>query len=94
MAARRGETIRTITEEVEGKKFELDPVAMTKKYVTGIQRIGGAEKYYECGEEARATGRGIRVALCLRAQKEKLTEIDWGKAWSFAMFGEEIEVKV
>jgi len=57
-----------------------------KKYREGIERIGGAEKYYECGRKAE-TGPAIEVAKCLAAAKRAKTTEDFVKAWVSRMYG-------
>ena len=57
-----------------------------EKYRSGIERIGGASKYYECGSKAD-TGPAIEVAKCLQAAKKKKTTEDFVSAWSKAMYG-------
>jgi len=56
------------------------------KYRKGIERIGGAAKYYECGKEAE-TKPAIEVAKCLQAAKTKKTTDDFVAAWSLRMYG-------
>jgi len=82
----------TVKVTIEDKEFEFNEVELTKKYVSGIKRLGGAKRYYFCGEQAAAKGKAIYVAACLKAAKKKLTERDWGKAWSRAVFGVEVDV--
>ena len=56
------------------------------KYLEGVRAIGGASKYYECGELAKR-GPAIKVAECLMAAKKKITEDKWAEKWAKAMFG-------
>ena len=56
------------------------------KYKGGIERIGGAAKYYECGKKAE-TGPAIEVAKCLQAAKRAKTTEDFVNAWAARMFG-------
>jgi len=56
------------------------------KYRAGIERIGGAAKYYECGKKAE-TGPAIEVAKCLQAAKRAKTTEDFVNAWAARMFG-------
>lgn len=57
-----------------------------EKYRIGITRIGGAAKYYECGEKA-ASGPAIEVAKCLEAAKKRRTTEDFVEAWVRRMYG-------
>jgi len=57
-----------------------------EKYRAGIERIGGADKYYECGKKAE-TGPAIEVAKCLQAAKRAKTTEDFVNAWAKRMFG-------
>jgi len=57
-----------------------------EKYRSGIERIGGAAKYYECGEKAER-GPAIEVAKCLQAAKKAKTTEDFVSAWAERMFG-------
>jgi len=51
------------------------------KYVAGVNRIGGAEKYFACGREG-----GMRTAVCLKAAKAKAGSAEaWGATWAKAM---------
>ena len=59
---------------------------VVKKYKRGIERIGGAPKYYECGKEAEK-GPAINVAKCLQAAKRSKTTEDFVNAYEEAMFG-------
>ena len=56
------------------------------KYKSGIERIGGASKYYECGKKAE-TGPAIEVAKCLQAAKRAKTTEDFVRAWATRMYG-------
>lgn len=58
----------------------------SSKYKAGIERIGGASKYYECGAKAD-TGPAIEVAKCLEAAKKSKTTEDFVNAWVKAMYG-------
>jgi len=58
----------------------------TEKYRKGIERIGGASKYYECGAKAE-TGPAIEVAKCLQAAKKTKTTEDFVSAWASRMYG-------
>ena len=56
-------------------------------YRSGIERIGGAAKYYECGDMADR-GPAINVAKCLEeAKKRGKTTEDFVNAWSKRMYG-------
>ena len=57
-----------------------------EKYRRGIDRIGGADKYYECGKKAE-TGPAIEVAKCLQAAKRAKTTEDFVSAWVSRMYG-------
>jgi len=57
-----------------------------KNYREGIERIGGASKYYECGKKAE-TGPAIEVAKCLQAAKRAKTTEDFVRAWVSRMYG-------
>jgi len=57
-----------------------------KKYREGIERIGGAKTYYECGKKAE-TGPAIEVAKCLQAAKRAKSTEDFVKAWVSRMYG-------
>lgn len=57
-----------------------------EKYRSGINRIGGADKYYECGKKAEE-GPAIEVAKCLQAAKRAKTTEDFVTAWASRMFG-------
>lgn len=51
------------------------------KYVAGINRIGGADKYVSCGKEG-----GMKTATCLKAAKAKVASAEtWGETWATAM---------
>jgi len=56
------------------------------KYRAGIERIGGAAKYYECGKLAE-NGPAIQVAQCLQAAKRAKTTDDFVRAWVSRMYG-------
>jgi len=56
------------------------------KYKSGIERIGGASKYYECGKKAES-GPAIEVAKCLQAAKRAKTTEDFVSAWVTRMYG-------
>jgi len=58
----------------------------TSNYKAGIERIGGAAKYYECGAKADV-GPAIEVAKCLQAAKRAKTTEDFVSAWRRRMFG-------
>jgi len=58
----------------------------TANYKAGIERIGGASKYYECGKKAE-TGPAIEVAKCLQAAKRAKTTEDFVSAWRRRMYG-------
>lgn len=55
-------------------------------YKDGINRIGGAAKYYECGKKAE-TGPAIEVAKCLQEAKKRRTTEDWASTWAKRMYG-------
>jgi len=57
-----------------------------KNYREGIERIGGAAKYYECGKKAE-TGPAIEVAKCLQAAKKAKTTEDFVRAWVSRVYG-------
>jgi len=50
------------------------------KYESGIDEIGGAKTYYDCGDKG-----GMDVAVCLKNAKRKLDESDWAEKWETAM---------
>jgi len=57
-----------------------------ENYRRGIEKIGGAAKYYECGAKAD-TGPAIEVAKCLQAAKRARTTEDFVSAWGQRMYG-------
>lgn len=57
-----------------------------ENYRRGIDRIGGAPKYYECGKKAE-TGPAIEVAKCLQAAKRARSTEDFVSAWAARMYG-------
>lgn len=51
------------------------------KYIAGIGRIGGVEKYIECGGRG-----GMKTATCLKEAKAKVSSAaTWGETWATAM---------
>jgi len=51
------------------------------KYIAGVNRIGGAAKYFECGERG-----GMKTAMCLKEAKAKVgTVATWADTWAAAM---------
>ena len=51
------------------------------KYIAGVNRIGGAEKYFECGGKG-----GMKTATCLKEAKAKVgTVATWAETWASAM---------
>ena len=51
------------------------------KYIAGVNRIGGASKYFECGGKG-----GMRTATCLKEAKAKVgTVAAWAETWATAM---------
>ena len=51
------------------------------KYIAGVNRIGGADKYYECGGRG-----GMKTATCLKEAKAKTgTVAVWADTWATAM---------
>ena len=51
------------------------------KYIAGVNRIGGAEKYFECGRSG-----GMKTATCLKEAKAKVgTTTAWAETWAKAM---------
>lgn len=51
------------------------------KYAAGVDRIGGAAKYIECGGMG-----GMKTATCLKAAKAKVTTTEtWANTWATAM---------
>lgn len=51
------------------------------KYTAGVNKIGGAAKYYECGRNG-----GMKTATCLKEAKAKAGSVeDWANAWATAM---------
>ena len=51
------------------------------KYIAGINRIGGAEKYFECGGRG-----GMKTATCLKEAKAKVgTTVGWAETWAVSM---------
>jgi len=51
------------------------------KYIAGVNRIGGATKYVECGGKG-----GMRTATCLKEAKAKVSSAEtWGESWATAM---------
>jgi len=58
----------------------------TENYRSGIERIGGASKYYECGKKAES-GPAIEVAKCLEAARKSKTTEDFVSAWRRRMYG-------
>ena len=57
-----------------------------ENYKRGIESIGGASKYYECGAKAK-TGPAIEVAKCLKEAKARRTTKDWASKWAKRMYG-------
>jgi len=58
----------------------------TENYRRGIEGIGGASKYYECGAKADV-GPAIEVAKCLEAARKAKTTEDFVSAWRRRMYG-------
>ena len=51
------------------------------KYTAGVDRIGGASKYFECGAKG-----GMRTASCLKEAKAKVgSTAVWADTWAKAM---------
>lgn len=51
------------------------------KYVAGVNRIGGASKYFECGGRG-----GMKTAMCLKEAKAKAGSAEeWANTWATAM---------
>jgi len=63
---------------------EVEMIATGKsKYTAGINRIGGAAKYFECGGRG-----GMKTATCLKEAKVKVgTVTTWADTWAKAMGG-------
>jgi hypothetical protein len=58
-----------------------------ENYRTGIEGIGGAAKYVECGRQADS-GPAINVAKCLEAAKKSALSTEAMVArWAKRMFG-------
>ncbi len=51
------------------------------KYIAGVNRIGGADKYFECGRMG-----GMKTATCLKEAKAKAGSVStWAETWATAM---------
>ena len=58
----------------------------SSNYSAGIEGIGGAAKYFECGAKAD-TGPAIEVAKCLEAARKSKTTSDFVAKWKKRMYG-------
>ena len=62
-------------------KSKSDMISKGKsKYEDGINAIGGARAYRDCGSKG-----GMDTAVCLAGLKEALDEGDWATKWANAM---------
>jgi hypothetical protein len=65
----------------------VSPDVAKENYRKGIEGVGGAAKYVECGRQAD-TGPAINVAKCLEAAKKAaLTTEAMVSRWASRMFG-------
>jgi len=51
-------------------------------YKKGVEAVGGASAYFECGAKKET---GVKaVAECMHGLKKKLTAADWAAKWAAA----------